>query len=71
MTDKELIEKLTEQNDKFREELARLYGIERLFICGQVGDKGEDNMPEYVLVSPEYGSEHFSLYKRFRDIDIT
>jgi hypothetical protein len=66
MTDQELIKKLTEQNDKFREELARLYGVDRPFICGVAGEVGEDNMSEFVLVCPMYGADGFALYKKFK-----
>lgn len=66
MTDKELIDNLTTQNEKFREELARLYGVDRPFICGTAGKPGEDNMPEFVLVCPMYGADGFALYKKFK-----
>jgi hypothetical protein len=66
MTDQEIIEKLTEQNEKFREELARLYGIDRPFICGVAGDVGEDKMHDFILVCPMYGADGFAMYKKFK-----
>jgi hypothetical protein len=66
MTDQEIIEKLTEQNEKFREELARLYGIDRPFICGVAGEVGEDKMNEFILVCPMYGADGFAMYKKFK-----
>jgi hypothetical protein len=52
---------------KYREELKRLYGVERPFICGTVGEKGLDNMHEYVLVCPMYGADGFAIYKKHKD----
>ena len=66
MTDQEKIDKLTEQNDKFREELARLYGIDRPFICGTAGSIDESGNPDFVLVCPAYGSDDFVMYKKFQ-----
>lgn len=69
MTNEELIaenQRLAEQNLSMKEELKRLYGIERPFICGNAGGIGEDNMPEFVLVCPMYGADGFALYKKFK-----
>lgn len=60
-------QKLLEQNDKFREELGRLYGIGRPFICGNTGTVDDDGMHTFILVCPAYGADGFALYKKFKD----
>jgi hypothetical protein len=62
-----LTNSLTSQNERYKEELKRLYGIERPFICGWAGDKNEDGFNEFVLVSQGYGEDKFIAYKRHKD----
>jgi hypothetical protein len=61
------IELLKEENQKLKEELRRLYGVERPFICGVAGKLGEDLMNEFILVAPMYGADGFALYKKHKD----
>lgn len=61
------IEELTVENQRLREELQRLYGVERPFICGDLGDQDQHGMREYYLVCPSYGSDGFALYKKVKD----
>lgn len=55
------------QNDTYKEELKRLYGVDRPFICGSVGGKESDSMPAYVIVSPSYGDKGFAIYKKHQN----
>jgi len=64
MTD---IETVVAENNRLKEELKRLYGVERPFICGTAGDVGEDGMAEYILVCPAYGADGFAMYKKHKD----
>jgi len=61
------LEHLRKENARLVEELKRLYGVDRPFICGTAGNKGEDGMPEYVLVCPAYGADGMAMYKKFKD----
>ena len=61
------LEHLRRENARLVEELKRLYGVDRPFICGTAGNKGEDGMPEYVLVCPAYGADGMAMYKKFKD----
>jgi len=61
------LEHLHKENARLLEELKRLYGVDRPFICGTAGGKGEDSMPEYVLVCPAYGADGMAMYKKFKD----
>jgi len=61
------LEQLRTENARLVEELKRLYGVDRPFICGTAGKKGADNMFEYVLVCPAYGADGFALYKKHKD----
>jgi hypothetical protein len=63
----EELEQLRKENARLVEELKRLYGVERPFICGTAGNKGGDGMPEYVLVCPQYGADGMAMYKKYRD----
>ena len=58
---------LREENKQLKEELRRLYGVDRPFICGVAGTVGDDGMKEFVLVCPSYGADGFALYKKHRD----
>jgi hypothetical protein len=61
------LEKLKKENARLVEELKRLYGVDRPFICGVAGEVGNDNMNEYILVCPAYGADGFALYKKHKD----
>ena len=60
------VQKIIDENNRLKEELRRLYGVERPFICGTAGGVGEDNMSDFVLVCPAYGADGFALYKKFK-----
>jgi len=64
------LEQLRKENARLVEELKRLYGVERPFICGEVGARGDDGMSEFVLVCPSYGADGFALYKKFKDYSV-
>lgn len=61
---KERYETLKQDNAKLQEELKRLFGIERPFICGNIGDVTDDGFPDAILVCPAYGSDDVAIYKR-------
>ena len=48
------LEKLKKENARLVEELKRLYGVERPFICGTAGRVDADGMNEFILVCPSY-----------------
>jgi hypothetical protein len=62
-TDPELIK----ENERMREELRKLFGVERPFICGVAGGVGADGMADYVLVCPSYGADGAAMYKKHKD----
>jgi hypothetical protein len=53
--------------ERMTEELRRLYGVERPFICGEAGEVGADGFKEYLLVCPSYGADGFAMYKKHKD----
>jgi len=61
------LEQLRTENAKLKEELQRLYGVDRPFICGTAGEVDADGMKQYVLVCPAYGADGFALYKKHKD----
>jgi hypothetical protein len=61
------LEHLRTENARLVEELKRLYGVERPFICGVAGTVGGDGMNEYILVCPMYGADGFAMYKKHKD----
>jgi hypothetical protein len=63
-----LTNSLTSQNERYKEELKRLYGIERPFICSWTGEKGADGMYDYLVASPAYGADVFVMFKRFKEL---
>ena len=60
-------EALIKDNERMKEELKRLYGVERPFICGDMGDTGADGMREYYLICPAYGADGAAIYKKHKD----
>lgn len=62
------VQQIIDENNRLKEELRRVYGVERPFICGTAGGIGEDDMPDFVLVAPMYGSDGFALYKKFKPL---
>jgi hypothetical protein len=61
------LEQLRKENARLVEELKRLYGVERPFICGTAGQVDADGMNEYILVCPMHGADGFALYKKHKD----
>lgn len=61
------LEHLRTENARLVEELKRLYGVDRPFICGWAGQDGADGMKEFVLVCPAYGADGFALYKKHKN----
>lgn len=59
---------ISNENGRLQEELKRLYGVERPFICGTAGNIGEDGFHDSVLVSSSYGADDCVMYKRHKDI---
>lgn len=63
----EEIEQLRKENARLVEELKRLYGVERPFICGTAGTLQTDGMYEFILVCPMYGADGMAMYKKYKD----
>lgn len=61
------LEQLETENAKLREELKRLYGVDRPFVCGTAGGVDTDGMPNAVLICPAYGADGFALYKKIKE----
>jgi hypothetical protein len=61
------LEQLKKENARLVEELKRLYGVERPFICGTAGKVDADGMNEYILVCPMYGADGMAMYKKYKD----
>jgi len=58
---------LIKENERMREELRKLFGVERPFVCGTAGGTGADGMADYVLVCPAYGADGSAMYKKYKD----
>lgn len=37
------------------------------FICGENGKKDKFNLPEHIMVCPQYGLDGFAMYKKYKD----
>jgi hypothetical protein len=61
------LEKLKKENSRLVEELKRLYGVDRPFICVTAGKVDADGLNEYILVCPMYGADGFAMYKKHKD----
>lgn len=57
---------MRKENERMKEELKRLYGVERPFICGDIGEADEHGMREFYLISPNYGANGSALYKKHK-----
>lgn len=60
------LEELQQENARLREELKRLYGVDRPFICGDIGEQDEHGMRDFYLVCPAYGADGFAMYKKVK-----
>jgi len=60
---------LEEENTKLKNILKSLLPEKsgQYFICGEIGEKDNANLPEYILVCPEYGADGFAVYKKDKD----
>jgi hypothetical protein len=61
------IQAIIDENNRLKEELRRLYGVERPFICGTAGTLQADGMYEFILVCPMYGADGMAMYKKYKD----
>lgn len=59
MTEHEELEKL---RTIIRHALAEKNGL--YFICGEAGERGQDGLPERVLICPAYGLSGFAVYTK-------
>ena len=58
---------LIKDNERMKEELKRLYGVERPFICGDMGDTDKHGMREFYLICPMYGADGAAIYKKYKE----
>ena len=58
---------LIKENARMTEELKRLYGVERPFICGDMGDTDTHGMREFYLICPMYGADGAAIYKKYKE----
>ena len=63
-------EEMRRENARMKEELKRLYGVERPFICGDIGELDEHGMRDFYLVAPSYGADGAAIYKKHRPYSI-
>jgi hypothetical protein len=59
---------LVKENERLKEELSRLYGVNRPFICGDVGEADENGLRDYYLICSSYGAEGAVMYKKYKDL---
>lgn len=64
------LEQLRQENARLIEELKRLYGVERPFICGNTKEIDNDGLPRYILVCPAYGADGYAMYKKYKPYSI-
>lgn len=60
---------LEEENARLKKILQHLLAEKTgaFFICGEAGVKGNDGLPEMILVCPTYGLDGFAIYAKTRD----
>jgi len=58
---------VVKENERMREELKALYGVDKPFICGVAGEVQEDKLNEFILVCPAYGADGFAMYKKYKN----
>lgn len=60
-------EEMIKENARMQEELKRLYGVDRPFICGDIGETDEYGLRDFYLVSPSYGADGAAIYKKYKE----
>jgi hypothetical protein len=58
---------LIEEHAFMKDTLAKLYGMDKMFICGGSKDLGPDNLPDMIMVCPTVGADGFAVYKKYKD----
>ena len=60
------LEKLTKQNEQYRKILNHLYSEKTgaYFICGDMGVKDTNGLPDKILVCPTHGADWFQVYEK-------
>jgi hypothetical protein len=61
------LKELQEEHAFMKETLAKLYGMDRSFICGSGSEVGQDGLPDLIMVCPAFGADGFAIYKKYRD----
>ena len=62
---------LAEENARLRKTLDHIMAQRTgtYFICGDVGPKGEMNLPHAIMICPQYGSDGFAIYTKTTEYD--
>ena len=62
---------LAEENARLRKTLDHIMAQRTgtYFICGDVGPKGEMDLPHAIMICPQYGSDGFAIYTKTTEYD--
>ena len=62
---------LGEENARLRKTLDHIMAQRTgtYFICGDVGPKGEMDLPHAIMICPQYGSDGFAIYTKTTEYD--
>ena len=62
------LQELRELTDLYTRIYKHTFGAERVgniyFICGEGGEKDDNNLPERIHICPAYGVDWFQIYER-------
>jgi len=62
------LKKLRSENELFKKIFSHTFAAEKLgdtfFICGESGEKDQNNLPKQIHICPAYGVDWFQIYER-------
>lgn len=62
------LKKLRELNELYKKIFIHSFGAERIgdvyFICGEMGQKDKNGLPDKIMVCPAYGVDWFQVYEK-------
>lgn len=64
MAGDEIVAKVVEVQDNHGYLVMTSWSRDVYFICGELGEKDQNGLPENILICPAYGVDWFQVYKK-------
>ena len=62
------LKKLRSENEFFKKAFSHTFAADKLgdiyFICGELGEKDSNGLPNKIMICPAYGVDWFQIYEK-------